>query len=373
MLPKSILDVSYQDIERLMEEEEKESEVLDYKVGLVSDDSLFKHVCAFANTRGGDLIFGIKESGGGGHPVAIMGVDNDKINREQIEDKILSNIEPRVHVAIKQIPIPDKPKSVLVIRVPSSKERPHCVKDRGYYKRFTFKSAPMTEREVAGLYKKRFYNHEQVNQYLEKILPEESSESIIGNIVVAPLNANQRMIDAVDHEKIRWFDTITLQSYDADWGLSIVPCKPVPSSYGLTDTKLTNYGQVGHCLSIHRNGCIHLRKEFHYRTKLPTYSLNARDLSLRLLETLEFACQTMRHYNYFEELMILVALSGPPNTVVSELEGKPYPDKLDAKIDRKFPFEYVEQNFTKVAECIMHEIVNCYGLPRCRYFDDFKS
>ena len=165
VLPKSILDVSYQDIEQLMEEEEKESEVLDYKVGLVSDDSLFKHVCAFANTRGGDLIFGIKESGGGGHPVAIMGVDNDKIDREQIEDKILSNIEPRVHVAIKQIPIPDKPKPVLVIRVPSSKERPHCVKDRGYYKRFTFKSAPMTEQEVAGLYKKRFYNHEQVNQY----------------------------------------------------------------------------------------------------------------------------------------------------------------------------------------------------------------
>ena len=353
-----------------MEEKVEESDILDYKQDLLLEDCLIKHVCAFANTRGGDLIFGVKESGDGGHPVEIMGVDSVKIRKEKMENLILAHITPRLEVKIKEIPIPDKAKSILLIRIPDSYARPHCGKDKRYYKRFNFKAEPMTEREIADLYKKRFSNHEEVNQYLGKILPAKSSDTIIGNIAVIPSNIEHRMINTFDPEKIRWFETIKLKSYNDDSGYSIAPCTPVPSSYGLTATRRFNNSQIAHYLHIHRNGCIHLTKNFHSKLARPPNSLNAKDLSLRLMETLQFACMVMCQHNYWGELKILVVLTGPSETIVPELLGVPFPEQLYAKIEREFPLDFIQQNYEEVAACIMHEVVNYYHLPRCRYFDD---
>lgn len=372
VLAKSLLDVSYEDIKRLMEDRVEESEILDYKQDLISEDSLINHVCAFANTRGGYIIFGIKESGDGGYPIEMNGVDIGKIHKEKLENIILAHVTPRLMIQIKQIPIPESERAFLIIRIPDSYLRPHYSKDSKYYKRYNFKSDLMTEREIADLYYKRFLNHDQINQYLEKILPNERSNAINGNILIIPSHLEQGMIDATNLEKIRWFDTISLKPYVGGSGQSIVPCRPIPSSYGLTAKIHSGDGHIDY-LHIHRNGCIHLSKDFHCKLQLPKYSLNARDLSLRLMETLEFACQTMRHYNYFGEVKILVVLIGPRDTFASELAGVPYSDKLNAKIERQFPLEYVEQNFTEVSACIMHEVVNYYGLPRCKYFDNMDS
>jgi predicted HTH transcriptional regulator len=80
LFKKPLSEVEFPDIHKLKDAKIEESEILDYKEQMISDDKLVKHVTAFSNTSGGDLIFGIKESGSGGYPVDILGIeDSDEI------------------------------------------------------------------------------------------------------------------------------------------------------------------------------------------------------------------------------------------------------------------------------------------------------
>lgn len=77
LFKKPLYEVDYPDIEKLLADKIDESEILDYKERDISDESLLKQVAAFSNTRGGFLIYGIKESGRGGYPVSIEGIGKD--------------------------------------------------------------------------------------------------------------------------------------------------------------------------------------------------------------------------------------------------------------------------------------------------------
>ena len=125
MIQKNISDISYEDIKFLLESEIDERDILDYKIEMVKEQDLVKHVCAFANTRGGHIIFGVKESGKGGHPIEIVGLDTSNLNKERLEQILLSHIVPRLDVKIKSIEIPDSEKSILLIQIPNSYQKPH--------------------------------------------------------------------------------------------------------------------------------------------------------------------------------------------------------------------------------------------------------
>ena len=90
---------------------------------MIDDQKLVKHVCAFANTRGGHIIFGIKESGKGGCPVEVEGLDMSELNKERLEQIILSNVVPRLDVKIKLLPKPNTEKSILLIQIPDSHQK----------------------------------------------------------------------------------------------------------------------------------------------------------------------------------------------------------------------------------------------------------
>ena len=238
MFLKPLSDVSYDDIERLKQNQTEESDILDYKECMIDVKAIIKHVCAFANTRGGYLIFGIKESGDGGHPVEIKGVNSNLINKERIENLILSHVTPRLTVGIKTVQIPESEKSILIIKIPDSFARPHYdIHEKRFYKRFNFKSETMTEQEIADLYKRRFSSHVQIDQYVEKILSDKRSNTIIENIVIIPSNIEHRLLDTFDFEKFQWMDNIQLEKHNGGFGRSIVPYRPIPCSYGLTHMK----------------------------------------------------------------------------------------------------------------------------------------
>ncbi|MDD4523389.1 MAG: ATP-binding protein [Methanosarcina sp.] len=69
----------------------EESEILDYKDRSIEDNNILKEVTAFSNSRGGYLIYGIEESGRGGYPESINGIENS-YNSERLEQLIISNI-----------------------------------------------------------------------------------------------------------------------------------------------------------------------------------------------------------------------------------------------------------------------------------------
>lgn len=212
MIIKDTDNISYKDIDALLKNKIDESDTLDYEEQII-DDCVLKHVCAFANTRGGDIVFGIKESGRGGHPVEIPGLDTRTLNKERIEQIILSNIAPRLDVGIRAIAHPDNPeKTILLVRVPDSYLKPHQNnQDKKYYKRFRFEAAEMTEQDICDCYRRRFTSYDRVERYVDKItkrmIPLLQSE-IYMSVVVIPSDIEHRIIDTSDYEELKWLTEI---------------------------------------------------------------------------------------------------------------------------------------------------------------------
>ena len=130
-------------LESLRENLVGESSTLDYKERLPEGDEdrkdLLSDVTAFANTAGGDLIYGVRErrqnNKATGEPEAIVGLNLGTATLDQailrIENMLLDGIEPRIP-GIRVWPIPrgaDPP--CLLIRVPRSTLGPHMVVYRG--------------------------------------------------------------------------------------------------------------------------------------------------------------------------------------------------------------------------------------------------
>lgn len=88
---KPLKDVNEQDIQRLINDQIEENIHLDYKREIAlspkGKKELAKDVSAFANSKGGVIIYGIEEEkneDGIPVPVRIAGIDCD-VNRESIE------------------------------------------------------------------------------------------------------------------------------------------------------------------------------------------------------------------------------------------------------------------------------------------------
>ena len=134
MIPKRTEEITVADLSALISEARSEDRTIEYKLTLPSSaDSerisrLLKPVCSFANTDGGDLVFGVGAHRGA--PTALEGVDIDNIDQAKLsfEHIIQSGIEPQIRgIHIRDIKL-DNGKFVVVVRVPKSWIAPHRVK-----------------------------------------------------------------------------------------------------------------------------------------------------------------------------------------------------------------------------------------------------
>jgi hypothetical protein len=139
------------DLQRLIDDEIQESLTLDYKASasLAKDsrprDELCKDVSAFANSAGGQIIYGIEELNA--KPTKID--EGSSFTREWIEQVIDSSVQPRIEgLVITPIPL-DNGRHVYVLTIPQASSRaPHQAPDRKYYKRQNFQSVPMEDYEI---------------------------------------------------------------------------------------------------------------------------------------------------------------------------------------------------------------------------------
>lgn len=131
-------------VDRLVDASAREDEELDYKqaLTLATDDQkleLARDVSAFANGRGGHLVFGVREKRSGsettGEPEAVVGLtlNPDKVER-QLLDILDAHVQPRapgLRVRIGAVTTGH----VLVISVPRSWCAPHRVSDGTFWVR----------------------------------------------------------------------------------------------------------------------------------------------------------------------------------------------------------------------------------------------
>jgi hypothetical protein len=127
--------ISISDIQELITNSVAESKTLEYKQELriatapSSDDEkkeFLADVSAFANTVGGDIIYGISEKNS--IPKDIIGIEiikTDELSRK-IDNLMRDGLQPRIAHQIKLLPI-SKNKYVLLLHIEKSWNRPHRV------------------------------------------------------------------------------------------------------------------------------------------------------------------------------------------------------------------------------------------------------
>jgi len=143
------------DLQRLVDEGLEESLVLEYKASnALSRESaavteLCKDVSAFANSAGGQLIYGIEEDKVTRKPARVDdGVEDQKITREWIDQILNSRVQPPMDgVRIGRIPL-DNGRFGYVITVPATQSGSHQAPDRKYYKQSDLQSVPMQDYEI---------------------------------------------------------------------------------------------------------------------------------------------------------------------------------------------------------------------------------
>ncbi|MCI0558004.1 MAG: ATP-binding protein, partial [Nitrososphaera sp.] len=145
------------DIVQLIKNKAEESINLDFKEAgalLASDKAkleISKDVSAFANSAGGAIIYGIKESNTRPYYAsAVSPVDPAAASKEWLEQVINSRIQPRiqaVHINPIKLGTQAPGKFVYAVTIPESFTA-HQASDKRYYKRFNFESVPMEDYEV---------------------------------------------------------------------------------------------------------------------------------------------------------------------------------------------------------------------------------
>ncbi|MGN6208099.1 AlbA family DNA-binding domain-containing protein [Asticcacaulis sp.] len=122
MIPTKLDDWSYENIKYLCTAGSSESDRHDFKFNLPDTKNLTKICCAFANTFGGFIIVGIKDSGHANFE--IIGIDADK----ELYGKFNAKLKASPDITVprpKIIAAPNSEKLLYVFEIPVSLRRPH--------------------------------------------------------------------------------------------------------------------------------------------------------------------------------------------------------------------------------------------------------
>ena len=102
-LEKPLDSINEQDLKQLIENQVLEKKGLDYKLSLPSNSDADKKefladVSSFANSSGGDIIYGMAQDNTTGLPMELVGIDSVNLDQEtlRLESIIREGIEPRI-------------------------------------------------------------------------------------------------------------------------------------------------------------------------------------------------------------------------------------------------------------------------------------
>ncbi|MEK7994461.1 MAG: ATP-binding protein [Planctomycetota bacterium] len=155
MIPKPLEQIDESVLRSLIADAVAEGKTIDYKRELPGSSDADKKefladVSSFANTSGGDLVFGVGEDEG--MPTQIVGVESGDLDFEicRLDSIVASGLEPRIRYGIRLVTCQGGCK-VLVIRVERSWVGPHRVIFKGHDKFYGRNSAGKYPLDVAEL------------------------------------------------------------------------------------------------------------------------------------------------------------------------------------------------------------------------------
>lgn len=139
MIGKAASEITEADLHALIEGAVREDQSLEYKealpgTGAEATREFCADAAALANTGGGDIIFGVRESRdedgrATGVPGQIVGLGDVNVDQAvlRLEDILRQGVLPRV-MGVQMTPVPCQAGHALLVRVPRSWAAPHMVK-----------------------------------------------------------------------------------------------------------------------------------------------------------------------------------------------------------------------------------------------------
>jgi ATP-dependent DNA helicase RecG len=97
---------------------------LEFKRSLAELDTAVRTLAAFANTEGGTVLFGVRQSG------EIVGVEASRTGKEQLVNKVTSSTDPVLYPSVEFVKVNGK--TVIVVTVAESENKPHLAGGRAY-------------------------------------------------------------------------------------------------------------------------------------------------------------------------------------------------------------------------------------------------
>ena len=139
---KALEHVTLKDLEELVSNQVSESKVIDYKRLLPEDKDRSKKefladVASFANAGGGDLVYGMVESGGIPQRVAGIKLKDPEEAALRLEHIIRDGVDPRIYGAEVRAVEMGSERYIVIVRIPRSWSAPHMVSYQGYGKFFS--------------------------------------------------------------------------------------------------------------------------------------------------------------------------------------------------------------------------------------------
>jgi Putative DNA-binding domain len=142
MIRKKLDQIVKEDLQYLVDNSVQERKTLEYKATLPDNSDSDKKefladVSSLANTEGGDLVFGIRESNGVLESDIGLEVTNADAEIARIENILRDGISPRLSVDMRVVEVSGN-KKVIILRTKASLEAPHRVIFKGhdkFYKR----------------------------------------------------------------------------------------------------------------------------------------------------------------------------------------------------------------------------------------------
>jgi schlafen family protein len=147
MLLETLDQVTADSLRKLCEDQCPESDTLEFKreiAGRLDKDKheLLKDVCAFANSDGGDLVFGIQEITGAASTLVPLTGESADAAKRRLSQVLDAGLEPRVQ-GLKFHHVDVDSGYVLILRVPTSYDGPHCVRNNNN-RRFVMRNGTST-------------------------------------------------------------------------------------------------------------------------------------------------------------------------------------------------------------------------------------
>jgi hypothetical protein len=165
-----ISELDYQRLTELVQAAAPEDRFLEYKRELGSTKEMAKDVCAFANSEGGLILYGVAE--GQGRRLELLGID-PKGAVEAVDNVLASALSPRVNALTKLVLLPGTDRAVLAVSIPESNLKPHMVsayEDRRYYARRNATNVPMDEIEIQEAYRTRTKAESEAEAFADKVI-----------------------------------------------------------------------------------------------------------------------------------------------------------------------------------------------------------